>query len=94
MSDAFIALPGGVGTFEELLEVITWRQLGISKKPIIILNTNGYYDCLLIFFDVAIKEKFMSSENRNLWYVASTPEDAIKYLERCNPDNFHIESKY
>lgn len=59
LSDAVIALPGGYGTLEELLEIITWKQLGLYLNPIVILNTNGYYDPLLQLFRQAVDERFM-----------------------------------
>lgn len=92
-SDAVIALPGGVGTFEELLEIITWRQLGIYGNPIVILNTDGYYNALLQLLDHAIEEYFMSPENRELWYVADTVEQAVEYLDShdCRIKNPVIE---
>ena len=92
MADAVIALPGGVGTFEELLETLTWRQLGLVKVPVIILNTLGYYDALLTMLDHAIDEGFMKSSHAALWQVASTPAEAINLLE--HPDNVEFESKY
>ena len=92
MADAVIALPGGVGTFEELLETLTWRQLGLVKVPVIILNTLGYYDALLTMLDHAINEGFMKSSHAALWQVASTPAEAITLLE--HPDNVEFESKY
>lgn len=92
MADAVIALPGGVGTFEELLETLTWRQLGLVKVPVIILNTLGYYDALLTMLDHAINEGFMKSSHAALWQVASTPAEAINLLE--HPDNVEFESKY
>lgn len=78
LSDAIIALPGGVGTLEELLEVITWKQLGIYLNPIVILNINGYYNALLQMFETAIHEKFVGEIHRDIWVVAETPEEAIK----------------
>ena len=92
MADAVIALPGGVGTFEELLETLTWRQLGLVKVPVIILNTLGYYDALLTMLDHAINEGFMKSSHAALWQVASTPAEAIALLE--HPNNVEFESKY
>ncbi|MBO5699456.1 MAG: TIGR00730 family Rossman fold protein [Bacteroidaceae bacterium] len=80
-SDACIALPGGVGTLEELLEVITWKQLGLYLKPIVVLNTNGYYDALLQQLQNAVDESFMRSEHQNIWCVANTPEEAITLCE-------------
>lgn len=78
MSDACIALPGGVGTLEELLEVITWKQLGLYVKPIVILNTDGYYDPLLQLLRHAVDERFMRSLHADIWRVAATPAEALK----------------
>lgn len=77
-SDACIALAGGVGTLEELLEIITWKQLGLYLKPIIILNTNGYYDALLAQLQRAADECFMRPQHTAIWSVAATPEEAIR----------------
>jgi uncharacterized protein (TIGR00730 family) len=77
LSDAAIALPGGYGTLEELLEIITWRQLGLYKKPVIILNTNNYYGPLLEMFSRATREKFIGAGHARLWQVAGTPEEVI-----------------
>ena len=92
MADAVIALPGGVGTFEELLETLTWRQLGLVKVPIIILNTLGYYDPLLAMLRHAIDEGFMKPSHGQLWQVAATPADAVALLDDNSPVAF--ESKY
>ncbi len=77
MADAFIALPGGTGTFEELLEIITWKQLGICLKPIIILNTNNYYDSLLKQLQESVEEDFLDRRYLKLWQVAKTPAEAL-----------------
>ena len=77
MSDGCIALPGGCGTLEELLEVITWKQLGLYLKPIVILNTQGYYDPLLAQLQRGIDEHFMGPRHAEIWRVAQTPEEAI-----------------
>src|SRR5690554_3567621 len=69
LSNAAIALPGGVGTLEELLEIITWKQLGLYKNPIIILNTNNYYSSLLKMFDNMIEQNFMHERYRDMWRV-------------------------
>ena len=81
ISNAAIALPGGIGTLEELAEIITWKQLGLYNKPIIIININGYYDLLLGFFDKMISEQFMSSAYYQMWKVVSSPEEAIESLK-------------
>lgn len=77
LSDGCIALPGGCGTLEELMEVITWKQLGLYLKPIVILNTRGYYDPLLAQLQRGIDEHFMGPRHAEIWRVASTPEEAI-----------------
>lgn len=79
--DACIALPGGVGTLEELLEIITWKQLGLYLKPIIVLNTDGYYDALLQQLQHAVDQQFMRKEHKAIWHVASTPAEAIKFCK-------------
>lgn len=79
-SDAVIALPGGCGTWDELMEIITWKQLGLYVGPIVILNINGYYDLLLAMFDKALKENFMGVRHADLWNVAQTPEEAIDLI--------------
>lgn len=86
LSDAAIALPGGLGTLEELSEILTWKQLGLYKHPFIILNVNGYYDMLLQFFDQMIEEKFMNGGFRAMWEVVTTPEEAMELLR--NPSEW------
>jgi uncharacterized protein (TIGR00730 family) len=66
LADAFLALPGGYGTFEEFCELLTWTQLGIQAKPCGLLNVEGYYDPLLALFDRATEERFVKPENRAL----------------------------
>ena len=80
LSDAIIALPGGCGTLEELLEVITWKQLGIYLKPSVILNIKGFFNPLLEMFERAMDENFMRKQHGSLWHVAETPEEAIELI--------------
>ena len=80
LSDAVIALPGGCGTLEELLEIITWKQLGLYLNPIVILNTNGYFDPLLAMLQRAVDENFMREQHGAIWHVASTPQEAIDLI--------------
>ena len=80
MSDGVIALPGGCGTLEELLEIITWKQLGLYLKPIVVLNVDGYFNPLLVMLQKAIDENFMRPEHGNIWVVAETPEEAVQLL--------------
>jgi len=77
MSDAAVALPGGCGTFEELLEVITWKQLGIFTKPIIIVNIDGYYNPLIEMLNRAIVQNFMRDLHRNIWTVVASAEEVL-----------------
>ena len=80
MSDGVIALPGGCGTMEELLEIITWKQLGLYLKPIVILNVNGFFTPLLEMLQRAIDENFMRKEHGDIWQVAQSAEEAIDLL--------------
>ncbi|KAK2653216.1 hypothetical protein Ddye_013072 [Dipteronia dyeriana] len=73
-ADAFIALPGGYGTMEELLEVITWSQLGIHEKPVGLLNVDGYYNSLLALFDKGVEEGFIDDSARNIRVMADNAE--------------------
>jgi len=80
LSDAFIALPGGFGTLEELAEIVTWSQLGIQVKPCGLLNIEGYWDGLLAFLDHAIAERFIRPENRELIVVASNEAEMLEQI--------------
>ena len=81
LGDAYIALAGGFGTFEEVLEVITLKQLGYHSKPIVFLNTNDYYNNLFEQFNIMFKQEFAKKVNENLYYIAKTPKEAIKYIK-------------
>ena len=81
LSDGIIALPGGCGTLEELLEIITWKQLGLYLNPIIILNVNGFFDPLLEMLERAIEENFVRRQHGDIWKVARTPEEAVELLQ-------------
>lgn len=80
LSDAFIALPGGFGTFEELFETITWAQLGIHSKPIGVLNVAGYFDALMRLIDDAITQEFVKPEHRELIVAAEQPGTLLDRL--------------
>lgn len=94
MSDAVIALAGGFGTLEELSEIIVQKQLGYSAKPIVILNTNGFYNELIKFFDSMITENFANSNAKTLYYVAETPQAAIDYLNSYQPVLNEVGAKF
>lgn len=91
ISDAVIALAGGFGTLEELSEMIVQKQLGYNKKPIIILNTNGFYDKLIEFFEVIIDEKFANKNIRHYYYIANTPQEALEYLKNYTPAELDVD---
>lgn len=84
LSDAIVALPGGIGTLEELTEAITLKQLGLYSGPIIILNTKGFYVSLIKFLEDMISENFLRFEHKDIWSIAETPEDVISYLIKKN----------
>jgi uncharacterized protein (TIGR00730 family) len=80
LSDAFIAMPGGYGTLEELFEIITWAQLGIHAKPIGILNVSGYFDALAAMIEHAVREGFIQANHRHFWILRSDPEALLEAL--------------
>lgn len=84
-ADAFIALPGGYGTLEELLEVITLKQLHYHNKPIVILNTRSFYDPLLAFFESMIEQRFAKGSCRGFYHVAKAAEEALGHIEAYVP---------
>ncbi|UCE07717.1 MAG: TIGR00730 family Rossman fold protein [bacterium] len=87
--DAVIALPGGCGTLEELLEAITWKRLGIFLQPIVLVNIRRFFDPLIELFENIIQEKFMDKRHHAMWTVVDKPEnvlDAIKMAPKWNPE--------
>lgn len=88
ISDAVIALSGGFGTLEELSEIIVQKQLGYNQKPIVILNTEGFYDKLIDFFETIINNRFANEKSRELYYVAQTPLEAINYINNYSPQQY------
>jgi uncharacterized protein (TIGR00730 family) len=85
LSDAFVALPGGIGTLEELIEVYTWSQLGIHDKACGVLNVRGYYDGLAAFLDHAVQEGFLRAQHRAVLTVAEDPADLLDALATFRP---------
>lgn len=79
-SDAFIVLPGGFGTLEELFEVLAWQTLKLHAKPVLLLNTNGFYDGLLAFLDHCVEQGMLSPKKRGIVLVADTVEEALRVL--------------
>lgn len=90
LSDGVVAPAGGFGTLEELSEMIVQKQLGYNNKPIVLLNTNGFYDKLIEFFEEIIKQNFASNKARNLYYVAQTAEEAIEYIKNYKFENLTV----
>ena len=85
LSDAFVALPGAYGTFDELFEVLTWNQLGIIHKPIGLLNLRGFFDPLLSLLDHAVDERFLRPEHRAILQVAEDPAQLLDQLDAFRP---------
>ena len=85
LADAMVALPGGIGTFEELLECLTWKQLGLHTKPVVILNTCGYYDSLLAAIDRMVAEHFIRPVHKEMFAVVNTAEEVIPALLNAKP---------
>ncbi len=80
-TDAIVALPGGCGTLEELLEAITWKRLGLVTAPIIIVNTDGFYDPLIAMLDRCVEENFMRPEHKQIWQVITHPSELLQAIE-------------
>lgn len=85
-SDAFIALPGGFGTLEEILEVITLKQLGYHNKPIVFVNTNGFYNNLKAQFAISFNEKFANNASHNVYVFVDDSIEAMEYIENYKPE--------
>jgi len=85
LADGFIALPGGLGTLEELFEVLTWSQLGLHQKPIGLLNVKAYYEKLRSFLDHAVEEQFVKTSHRALLLVEENPEELLALMENYQP---------
>lgn len=94
LSQALIALSGGFGTLEELSEMIVQKQLGYNNKPIVLLNTNGFYNNLVKFFDDIIEQNFAPKISKEIYFVASTPKEALDYINNYNfIDNEYLNAK-
>ncbi len=89
LARAFIALPGGIGTLEELVEVFTWTQLGLHAKPVAVLNVAGYWDGLLDLLDHAVTQRFLRGDHRALLLEGTDPDELLTALEAWRPP--HVE---
>ena len=83
LADAVVALPGGCGTLEELLEAITWKRLGLFSGPVMMVNVNGFYDSCLALLNRSVEERFMEEKHRSMWTVVEEPEDVVQALARA-----------
>ena len=89
-ADAFIMVPGGIGTYEEFFEIMTLKQLGQHKKPVALLNINGYYDSLIKMLSVAVKEGFMTEKSRLLLPAFSEANEILDYFYGYNPEEYEF----
>jgi uncharacterized protein (TIGR00730 family) len=89
LADAAIALPGGIGTFDELFEIITWKQLGLFSKPVVILNTNRYFDHIIAMLQTAADQNFLRDVHHQIWNIVDTPEEILPAILNSSewPDN-------
>jgi uncharacterized protein (TIGR00730 family) len=89
LSDGFVALPGGFGTIEEIVEIATWAQLGLHTKPLGLLDVAGYYELLVGFFDRAVDEGFVRGRHREMLVVAEDPDALLDAFEQWEPPRVH-----
>jgi uncharacterized protein (TIGR00730 family) len=82
MSDAFVGLPGGMGTFDELVEIVTWAQLGLHAKPVVLANIENYFSPMYAMLDYAVQEKFVTPESRARWRNADSVADVMRVLQK------------
>ena len=89
LADGFVALPGGFGTIDEIIEIATWAQLGLHRKPFGLLNIAGYYAPLVTFFDGAVAEGFLRPQHRDMLHVAADADALLDALESWQPPSVH-----
>ena len=85
LSDGFIAMPGGLGTLEEAMEILTWAQLGLHSKPVGFLNVRGYFDKFMDFLDHAVDQRFLKKEHRQMILVGQNPDQLLTAMEAYLP---------
>lgn len=94
MVDAMVALPGGVGTMEELFECLTWKQLGLHGKPVVVVNTAGYYDPILSALDRMVSERFMQPVHRDAMFtVVAEPEEVLPAIQTAQAWGEHMRAQ-
>ena len=88
LSDIFVAMPGGFGTFEEVFEILVAKQLGYHDKPVIFVNFDGYYDNMIKMFDTLYENKFAKEEMKDLYYIATNVDEVFEYVKTYQPKEF------
>ncbi len=91
LSDAFIAMPGGFGTFEEIFEILVAKQLGYHNKPVIFMNFDNYYSNLFKMFDTIYENKFAKEETKSLYFIANSLDEMFDYLKSYSPKEFVLK---
>ena len=94
LSDAFVVLPGGLGTLDEFFELMTWKQIGMHDKPIILVNIDGYWDSMLTMIDGIKQEGFMRRKNNNLFVSVENPEDVVSAIQNAPKPEFDPTTKW
>ncbi len=94
LSDAFAILPGGLGTLDEMFEILTWKQLELHDKPIVLVNVDGYWNPLTNLIDTQIAENYVRTEHRNLYQVAPNVADVLPTIRSMPPPKLSLESKW
>lgn len=93
-SDAFVVLPGGFGTMDEFFEILTWKQLGLHQKPVVLLNTRGYWTSLLTLIDSIVERGFARETDRDLFHVVECADDVAALLQTLDRDSEEPRSKW
>ncbi len=94
LSEAVVAIPGGFGTLEEISEMIVQKQLGYNNKPIVLLNTEGFYDNLVAFFETIINKNFAKESTNELYFIADSPTQVVDYILNYNPNKMKFVGKF
>jgi hypothetical protein len=83
MADGMVAMPGGIGTMEELFECLTWKQLGLHTKPVVLLNVDGYFDAILALLDRMIADRFLREIHRQMYVVVDSADQVLEALQNA-----------
>lgn len=94
LSDAFAVLPGGLGTLDETFEILTWKQLGLHDKPVVLVNIDGFWNPLTSLIEAQVAENYVRSEHRSLYRIVPSVADVIPTIQSMPPAQFSLESKW